>query len=289
MTTEAEQLNEEARACDDDARAEVLYREAARLAPDWSVPLYNLGLLTKYQGRWADSLEFNRRAVALAPDDEAAWWNLGIAATALGDWKSAREAWTAFGIEVPPGDGPVEMKLGLTPIRIEPGDGGEVVWCERIDPARARIRSVPLPDSGRRYDDLVLHDGAPNGERRLGERLVPVFDELALLTPSTYATFEVEVRAETREELEAWFGALFEAGVIGEDWTSSVVVLCKQCSEGVVHAYHDRTAALWVPERQVAVAATSRMALERALEAVEAAVKPEVTSIELVLAASDTA
>jgi hypothetical protein len=80
-----------------------------------------------------------------------------------------------------------------------------------------------------------------------------------------------------------------KAGVIGEDWTSSVVVLCKQCSEGVVHAHHERAAAPWVPERQVAVAATSRLALERALEAVEAAVRPEVTSIELVLAASDTA
>ena len=41
-------------------------------------------------------------AAKLDPADEAAWWNTGIAATALGEWATARLAWQAFGIELPP-------------------------------------------------------------------------------------------------------------------------------------------------------------------------------------------
>src|SRR5262245_16274074 len=80
--------------------AERAYRAAATADPTWSVPFYNLGLRCKYQSRWVESLEFNRRAAELNPDDQASWWNLGIAATAVGDWAEARRAWRACGIKL---------------------------------------------------------------------------------------------------------------------------------------------------------------------------------------------
>ena len=69
----------------DTSGAEAAYRAALALAPQWSVPHYNLGLIAKYDGRWRESFDFNRRAAELAPDDQGAWWNTGIAATALGE------------------------------------------------------------------------------------------------------------------------------------------------------------------------------------------------------------
>ncbi|HUE43483.1 MAG TPA: tetratricopeptide repeat protein [Candidatus Sulfotelmatobacter sp.] len=81
----AKQLNGLASICQDRGKlklSEVLYRLAMHSDSNWSVPWYNLGLLTKYAGRWEESLHFNRRAVELNPSDEAACWNLGIAATA---------------------------------------------------------------------------------------------------------------------------------------------------------------------------------------------------------------
>ncbi len=180
---------------------------AVRLCPDWAAPWWNLTVGYKHARRWADALEACDRAIALAPNDaEGPHWNAGIAATALGRWDRARAAWAASGIKLPAGDGPIDMNIGPTPIRISPDDKPEVVWCARIDPCRARIRSVPLPDSGRRHDDLLLHDGEARGRRRHGEVTVPVFDELEVLEASTYATWEVTIRCPDRAELEELLG-----------------------------------------------------------------------------------
>ena len=137
------------------------YERACQLDPSWHSPAYNLGLLYKYAGDWQRSLECNARATELAPDEEASWWNLGIAATALGRWDVARAAWRGAGIDIPDGTGPIDCSCGVAPIRLNPDATGEVVWADRIDPARAVLRSIPLTESGFRYGDVVLNDGAP--------------------------------------------------------------------------------------------------------------------------------
>jgi hypothetical protein len=213
------------------AGAERAFRKAAAAAPRWSVPWYNLGLVFKRQRLWRESIECNQKAAKRNPSDQAAWWNLGIAATALGDWPEARRAWTGFGLELPPGDGEIVMSLGPTPIRLDPDGAGEVVWCKRIDPARAIIRNVPLPESGHRYGDLLLHDGAPSGERRIHDQTVPVFDAIELLRPSKYATFEVELHAPDREALSALFCSAADEDIGLEDW-GTIRCLCAGCSRG---------------------------------------------------------
>jgi tetratricopeptide (TPR) repeat protein len=217
-------------------RAAKAFREAIDAAPDWSVPWFNLGLVCKRRCEWAESLRCNQEAARLDTSDEATWWNLGIAATALGDWTEARRAWAAYGVKLPPGDGEIAMRLGLTPIRLNPDSHGEVVWCDRIDPARAIIRNVPLPQAAHRYGDLVLHDGAPNGTRFVGEQEVPVFDELQLLIPSRYATFIVNVEAESAEALRGLQRLLAEAELTSEDW-GTIRQLCHECSTGRAGAH----------------------------------------------------
>src|SRR5262249_52365085 len=86
------------------SRAEKAFSRAAAIAPGWSVPWFNLGRVAKRQRRWRESLEWNRKAVERDSSDKPAWWNLGIAATALGDWPEARRAWTAYGVQLPPGE-----------------------------------------------------------------------------------------------------------------------------------------------------------------------------------------
>ena len=71
--TEAERLLAEGlehEGAGDSAAAERAYHAAAEASPDWSAPFYNLGLMYKYQARWRESLQFNKRATTLAPDDE---------------------------------------------------------------------------------------------------------------------------------------------------------------------------------------------------------------------------
>lgn len=221
--------------------AEGAYRAATEADPAWSVPWYDLGLLYKYQGNWAESLTCNKRAAALDPTDQASWWNLGIAATALADWQEARRAWRECGIQLAPGEGPPEGDFGPIPVRLDPNGDGEVVWARRIDPARARLVSVPLPTSSFRWHDLVLHDGAAEGYRVLDGRQLPVFNVLSRLERSPIATFIVELGTSDPDAVEALARVADELGGAAENWGSSTNILCRQCSLGVPHQHNERS------------------------------------------------
>jgi tetratricopeptide (TPR) repeat protein len=216
----------------DDAGALACYHEAIRLRPDWATPWYNIGLLHKYNGQWRESLEANLQAIRLEPSSEGAIWNAGIAATALGEWAQARSAWKQYGINIGEGDGPIDYPIGATPVRVACDGSPEVIWTRRIDPARAVIESVPLAASDRRYGDLLLHDGAPNGYRKHGTREVAVLDELQVLKPSAYSTFEVVVEGATSADLDDLYTCCKSVSVVMENWTETLHTLCKACSEG---------------------------------------------------------
>jgi hypothetical protein len=237
------------------AEAERLYLQAIDADQSWSIPWYNLGLLTKRQHRWQESVRFNQEALTRDASDEAAWWNLGIASTAIGNWDEARRAWRRFGIEIPAGNGPLDLDLGWTPIRVNPMDGGEVVWAHRIDPARARLRSVPFSDSGRCFDDLILHDGAPNGHRIVDGQQYSVFDEIELLTPSRFSTYAVTCRVSEPADTEALEELASKRNLCAEDWSRSITILCKECSEGIPHKHHSNEGKPWDVERRIGVAA----------------------------------
>lgn len=254
---------------------------------------HDLVLVYKWQRRWPEAIQAAERALALRPDDVGAAWNLGIAATALGDWGLARRGWRAAGVpDLPDGDGPIEMELGLTPVRINVEEGPEVVWCRRIDPARAVITSIPVESSGRRYHDLLLHDGEPVGTRMLGGREVSVFDEIEVLERSRYSTYLLEIQAPTPEDAQALERGVDEAGLAGEDWTGSVRLLCKKCSEGSPHDHgkEDGGAATppWKTSRRFGVAALDEAAARAVVEAWSRAAPGRAAGpLELGLSATD--
>lgn len=164
--TDGDRLFDEARrALDAGETEDAIQRFEALLSSDDSNAdaWFNLGLAHKQRRDWRQSARCNRRAAELDPSMHEAYWNLGIASTALHDWSTARWAWRGIEVDVEPGDDPPVLSLGPSPIRLTTG---EVVWAERIDPCRALIANVPLPESGHRWHDLVLHDVVPNGERR---------------------------------------------------------------------------------------------------------------------------
>lgn len=271
----AEALHDQALALEgqDDDTALQLYHEALLLDANRPETLYNIGLIHKYRSEWALSLDYNRRAVALAPDDEAANWNLAIAATALHEWRDARDTWCRLGIDVALGDEPIQADFGRALVRLNPNDSGEVVWGRRVCPVRLRIENVPLPDSGYRCGDLVLHDGASTGRRTSGGREYMVFNALMLHRASTLTTFTLEAEVATPQDLEALMSALETAGFDGEDWTSSVHTLCKACSEGRPHEHHDEAGEdqAWQPQRSLGVAALAEGPLMATLRAWEQA------------------
>ncbi|MDG4857527.1 hypothetical protein P8605_05030, partial [Streptomyces sp. T-3] len=170
------------------------------------------------------------------------------------------------------------MELGSAAVRLSPEGEAEVVWGRRLDPARIEVLSIPLPSSGRRWGEVVLHDGVPHGERTTAAgQSYPVFDEIELWAPSPVPTWVVLLEAATEADRDALERLAAEAGFAAEDWSSSVRLLCRMCSESRMPSDegdgehldpHDhsepghpgplghRTAgALWVPERECGIAA----------------------------------
>ena len=229
---------------------------------------YMLGLAHKYLRDWPASLRHNLRAQELHEEfDPSSAWNAGIAATALGDWAEARRQWTRCGIRIPEGEGPIEGDFGLVSVRLNPWGDGETVFARRIDVVRARLLNVPLPESGHRLFDIVLHDGARNGERRIEDGTVPVFNALARLAPSDYRTYVAFVRGDSPEDIADRENATLPGIGYVEDWTGSIVHYCLRCSYGAPHRHDDADeAGEWQGERNLGIGSQSKAAVTRLLK-----------------------
>jgi tetratricopeptide (TPR) repeat protein len=250
--------------------ARALYARLVELRPQGEAFHYRLGLAHKYLGDWPASLRHNLESLRIGGEhDESASWNAGIAATALGDWAQARRQWLACGIDIDPGEGAIEENFGPIGVRLNPWAGSEIVFAQRIDPARAYIVNVPLPESGHRFHDLVLQDGAQVGERHLHEHTVPVFNELQRLQASDYITYTVFVTCPGNDDIDELQAA--EAADVGqvEDWTASLGQRCLRCAHGVPHKHHWQAigAGEWNPDRTLGVAARAEPAVRALLEA----------------------
>jgi tetratricopeptide (TPR) repeat protein len=231
---------------------------------------YNVGLIYKYRGAWSESFKHNRRAAELRPEDEASQWNLAIAATALRDWKTARAVWAGQGMKLPGTDGPIEADFGQTPVRLHPDGDAEVVWARRICPVRARIVSIPFPESEVAFGDVVLHDGAPMGYRldSAGNEK-SVFNMLEMFEHGPYSTYLVEAVVDSPEQVKQLESLCNARELEVEDWADNIQVLCKACSEGRPHEAHDHRPKEkeWQRERRIAVAARDGTQVESVLDA----------------------
>lgn len=193
----------------------------------------------------------------------------------------ARHAWTNYGIQVPEGDGPLHMNLGLIPLRLNPEGAAEVVWAERIDPARAYLLSVPLPGSGFRHGDTLLHDGYPAGQRLDKGQLVPVFNALQLLVKSPFSTYHATLRKSPQDTLPDLEKHAENHDVIVQNWTTETRQLLREDSETIAPRYEAPQPAGLV---ELGIASPSEEAVKAFLDALSAANHGrEVTSWHLAL------
>jgi len=240
-------------------RAEI---EAGRATPaTW----FNLGLVCKFRHDWAGARDANLRCLELRPGQHEATWNLGVAATALREWSTARDCWRGLEIDVGEGDGEPMTDLGPAPIRLNAGpDGeGEVVWGTRIDPCRSRLESIPLPESGHRWHDVVLHDVVPRGERMFDGHKRAVFDELERMDPSSAPTHVAEIAWSTDADEEALHTEITARDLGGEDWSRSVKLICSSCSLANASAHaHDGVEAKQIAVHQFAFAGDTQQITE---------------------------
>lgn len=214
------------------------YEQALALLPDrlgdrlW----YEAALAYKFHRDWDKAYELGKEAARRAEPGQGdpAFWNLGIAATIRRDWATARGAWRGYGIDLPDGDREIEADFGMCCVRIGTGDGGqEVVWVRRLCPTRARVASVPFGE--RRFGEVVVHDGAPNGTRVAGGHEYPVFDELLLFQASETPSWRLTVTGADPEDVGDLQDRFDEAGFAAEP-VETLRFHCKCCSEGTLES-----------------------------------------------------
>ena len=237
-----------------------LFAKLAKACSEYGAYHYMLGLAAKYRRDWATSLRANQRAIERSAEfDEAAHWNAAIAATALHDWPAARRLWAACGIGIPEGEEEICANFGTAVLRLNAWEDGECVYARRIDPCRARITNVPLPESGYRFGDIVLHDGAPTGTRpdEFGGE-VSVFNALERWQQSPHDTYAAFVRCPEEADAAALSELSLDTDTFAEDWTRSIRFICLRCSYGNTPHEHESSPAApesWQPERSFGIAA----------------------------------
>ncbi|MFE3638452.1 tetratricopeptide repeat protein [Streptomyces sp. NPDC059168] len=218
-------------------RSAELYEQVLAFYPDEdssAVWWYDAALAHKFLRNWAKAYELGREAAARSPrgEQDPAFWNLGVAATIQRDWATARDAWEGFGIPMPEGEGEINGAFGPACVRLDTGGRREVVWIQRLCPTRGRVMSVPATE-GRRFGEIVVHDGEPTGERAYDGRRVAVFDELLLFEASSLPTLRATVNAAQAADVDALVASFFERD-FGAEPASSFHLLCACCSEGRV-------------------------------------------------------
>lgn len=206
------------------AEAEPLVEYAARRNPGDLSAQYNLGIVLKFRRAWPQAADIFR-ALALHKSDPGVRWNLGIAATALGDFTAARAAWRAVGIQVPDSDGDYARPGERVPVRLtahpDAPIAAEVVWGDRLCPARVRLTGIPRFTDVAAFEDVVIVDGVPVGETQVNGQTVSIVEALDRFHSAGGQLFRLRAPAGRTVSPEATLRvatALRRLGYAATDW-----------------------------------------------------------------------
>jgi tetratricopeptide (TPR) repeat protein len=200
-----------------DLAGPLIIKAAAKLPGDMSAQ-FNLGVIKKLAGDWAESAEAFKSVLQFRSDDSASLWNLGVAQTALGQLDGARKTWQSLGIDVPDGDDDYAVEGELIPVRIRtPNAAPEVLWARRLCPARARLKGIPLRYDQGCYNDEVLIDGVTDGEAVMDGKPAPIYNVLEFSRSGKLTPYGLRLTTE-ETDLETLVNRLNQEVIPHADW-----------------------------------------------------------------------
>lgn len=190
-----------------------LYKRVIKLEPDWSAPYLALGRIYHERREWKPAFYYFKKTVAFLPELREAWWCLAIAATALKKWRVARSVWSKFGLS--------ELSGKPEGLRLTYDGTFEILWMSAIDPARARILSIPHPASGFRFRDEVLYERKAVGHHIVDNRRVPVYAELGQVKRSHYRTYSCLLHNVSAKHIQQLEKLCYETRIGFEIWSNA--------------------------------------------------------------------
>ncbi|RMF00477.1 MAG: hypothetical protein D6772_06305, partial [Bacteroidetes bacterium] len=190
-----------------------LYKCVIKLVDHWVAPYLELGRIYQERREWKPAFHYYKKTVMLEPNLREAWWSLAIAATALKKERVARSIWNKFGIR--------EMPQTGEGLQLAYNNTFEILWMKAQDPAKGHILSIPHPDSGFRFRDVVLYERKPIGYHVVNQQRIPVYAELGLFKRSPYQTFSCLLHAPGPEQLAKLEKLCFSARLGFEIWSNA--------------------------------------------------------------------
>lgn len=192
-----------------------LLKKVIRLVPEWPDAFVALGHIYHRRREWKPAFHYFKKAVALDADDRESWWKLSIAATSLKRFGVATSIWAKFGLDKIRLDQPVNLE-------IKTDKGYEILWMQALDAARGRILSIPHPQSGLRFRDMMLYNRrVVVGSNIHNRRRVSVYPSLGCLKQSPYRTFSCLLHTSSEEAVRRLEQLCFDAGLGFEVWSNA--------------------------------------------------------------------
>ena len=256
----------------EDAASQEAFRRALELDESRGSWWYDVGLLHKWRGRFAEGLVANQHALALGAARRPTLFNLAICATALGRGQVARDAWRDLGMpaESDPRSG-MPLLDGLPPMlvrvlsRPSPVDGTtgfargvgfEVVWVAPLSPTHGVVQSPTFRDAPIDYGDLVLWDGAPVAEQVAASGPIPIFPLLEILRRGDEHRWSFVALQRAPRALAVLEGMLPDGARLFLQ-QEHIHHPCPQCEAGVPHQHDAGSVAATVTATESATVAES--------------------------------
>jgi tetratricopeptide (TPR) repeat protein len=223
------------------------YHAALAERPERGSWWFNLGLLHKAKGEWAEAFAINQRAHALLGDEKPVLWNLAISATALGRGRDAVAALRKLGLDAQLAESGMPYVDGLLPAQLRVASVGaglgagaalpdrsvglELLWVTPLSPCHGVVSSASQRETSVDFGDVVLWDVIPVGIGEHGGKPVPRFPLLAILRRGDERRFRFVALQQSAGDV-----ASFAEKLPGEARLfihhERVELLCARCASG---------------------------------------------------------
>jgi tetratricopeptide (TPR) repeat protein len=162
------------------------------LAPDAAEARAMWAYASMRAGDFERALALLEQVIADGTEPGNAHWDAMIAASALRRWDRVRVLAAELGMEIAPGDGPIDEKWGV--VRVQYEDGGETVErvAHRTGPVTARIVSLSGSKNQQSVGELLVFDPIPleqvPEDEEEANQFVQLYKVVTVLEPSRFGS-----------------------------------------------------------------------------------------------------